>query len=160
ALAKLEPVPDRPMPLPQSAPHLLERFKTDHQNDKSSDTRIKTSIKSTLQQQVNDILERHQAVLKANDINNIAAVVLDVETGASIAYAGNISHPEDPQMESDVDVVNAPRSPGSTLKPLLYASMLHDGLILPNSLIPDIPAQLAGYHPQDCHLVEDVPRLA
>ncbi|MDB5133862.1 MAG: pbpC [Mucilaginibacter sp.] len=155
SLAKLEPVPDRPMPLPQSAPHLLERFKVDHENDKHGDTRIKTSIKSGLQQQVNDILERHHSVLKANDINNIAAVVLDVETGAAIAYAGNIAHPEDPEMESDVDVVNAPRSPGSTLKPLLYASMLHDGLILPNSLIPDIPTQIAGYHPENFDLGYD-----
>ncbi|MBS1523014.1 MAG: penicillin-binding protein 1C [Bacteroidetes bacterium] len=155
ALAKLEPVPDRPMPLPQLAPHLLERFKSDHQNDKTGDTRIRTTIKSNLQQQVNDILERHHSVLKANDINNIAAVVLDVETGAAVAYAGNISHPEDPEMESDVDVVNAPRSPGSTLKPLLYASMLHDGLILPNSLIPDIPTQIAGYHPENFDLGYD-----
>lgn len=155
SLAKLEPVPDRPMPLPQSAPHLLERFKADHQNDLHGDTRVKTSIKANLQQQVNDILERHHSVLKANDINNIAAVVLDVETGAAIAYAGNISHPEDPDMESDVDVVNAPRSPGSTLKPLLYASMLHDGLILPNSLIPDIPTQIAGYHPENFDLGYD-----
>ena len=155
ALAKLEPVPDRPMPLPQSAPHLLERFKSDHKNDKTGDTRIRTTIKSNLQQQVNDILERHHSVLKANDINNIAAVILDVETGAAVAYAGNISHPEDPEMESDVDVVNAPRSPGSTLKPLLYASMLHDGLILPNSLIPDIPTQIAGYHPENFDLGYD-----
>jgi penicillin-binding protein 1C len=154
-LAKLEPVPDKPVPLPQSAPHLLQRFKADHQNDKQGDTRIKTSIKSGLQQQVNDILERHHSVLKANDINNIAAVVLDVETGAAVAYAGNIAHPEDPEMESDVDVVNAPRSPGSTLKPLLYAFLLHDGLILPNSLIPDIPTQIAGYHPENFDLGYD-----
>ncbi len=155
ALAKLEPVPDRPMPLPQSAPHLLERFKADHQNDKEGNTRLQTTIKSTLQQQVNDLLERNHTILKANDINNIAAVVLDVETGSAVAYAGNISHPEDPEMESDVDVVNAPRSPGSTLKPLLYASMLHDGLILPNSLIPDIPTQIAGYHPENFDLGYD-----
>lgn len=155
ALAKLEPVPDRPLPLPQLAPHLLERFKSEHQGEKASETRIKTTIKSTLQQQVNDILERHHSVLKANDINNIAALVLDVETGAALAYTGNITHPEDPEMESDVDVVNAPRSPGSTLKPLLYASMLHDGLILPNSLIPDIPTQIAGYHPENFDLGYD-----
>jgi penicillin-binding protein 1C len=58
-------------------------------------------------------------------------------------------------MESDVDVVNAPRSPGSTLKPLLYASMLHDGLLLPNSLMPDIPTQIAGYHPENFDLGYD-----
>ncbi|MCR8560553.1 penicillin-binding protein 1C [Mucilaginibacter sp. BJC16-A38] len=155
ALAKFEPVPDRPMPLPTLAPHLLERFKADHQNNVHGDTRLKTSIKSTLQQQVNEILERHHQVLKSNDINNIAAVVLDVETGSTLAYAGNIAHPEDPEMESDVDVVNAPRSPGSTLKPILYANMLHDGLLLPNSLMPDIPTQIAGYHPENFDLGYD-----
>ena len=154
-LAKLEPVPERPVALPQFAPHLLQRFKNDHQNNPIGSTRIQTSIKLTLQQQVNQILEQRHQVLKANDINNIAAVVLNVETGATLAYAGNISHPEDTTMESDVDVVNAPRSPGSTLKPLLYASMLHDGLILPNSLIPDIPTQIAGYHPENFDLGYD-----
>jgi len=155
SLAKLEPVPDRPVALPQLAPHLLARFRADNKNSGNGDTRIKTSIRATLQQQVSQILERHHQVLKANDINNIAAVVLDVETGATLAYAGNISHPEDTTMQSDVDVVNAPRSPGSTLKPLLYASMLHDGLLLPNSLMPDIPTQIAGYHPENFDLGYD-----
>ena len=155
ALAKFEPVPEKPVPLPQAAPHLLQRFKADFKRNKQPLTRLKTTIKSNLQEQVGDILEKHHQVLKANDINNIAAVVLDVETGATLAYAGNISHREDPEMESDVDVVNAPRSPGSTLKPLLYASMLHDGLILPNSLIPDVPTQIAGYHPENFDLGYD-----
>jgi penicillin-binding protein 1C len=155
ALARLEPVPDRPMPLPQLAPHLLQRFKADHQAKPAGDTRITSSIKSSLQQQVNDILEQHHSLLKANDINNIAAIVLDVETGATLAYAGNIAHREDPQMESDVDVIDAPRSPGSTLKPLLYAAMLHDGLLLPNSLMPDVPTMIAGYHPENFDLGYD-----
>jgi penicillin-binding protein 1C len=154
-LAKFEPIPDKPVPLPQMAPHLLQLFKTDYLINKQTLTRIKTTIKSNLQQQVADILEKHHQVLKANDINNIAAVVLDVETGATLAYAGNIAHREDPEMQSDVDVINAPRSPGSTLKPLLYASMLHDGLILPNSLIPDVPTQIAGYHPENFDLGYD-----
>jgi len=155
ALAKFEPVPDRPVALPQLAPHLLQRFKSDNESAKHSDTRLKTTIRATLQQQVSEVLERHHQVLKSNEINNIAAVVLDVETGAAVAYAGNISHPEDPEMESDVDVVDAPRSPGSTLKPLLYANMLHDGLLLPNSLMPDIPTQIAGYHPENFDLGYD-----
>jgi len=155
-LSKLEPVPEKPVPLPELAPHLLERFKEDCQSGKhTGPTRITTTINAELQQQVNDILERHHAVLAANHINNIAAVVLDVETGATLAYAGNINHHEDTTMESDVDVVNAPRSPGSTLKPLLYAAMLHDGFMLPNSLVPDIPTQIAGYHPENFDLGYD-----
>jgi penicillin-binding protein 1C len=156
ALAKLEPMPDKPVPLPQMAPHLLERFKSDYQsNTQQGSTRIITTIKYDLQQQVNDIVERHHQVLKANHINNIAAIVLDVQTGNTLAYTGNINHPEDTLMESHVDVIGAPRSPGSTLKPLLYASMLHDGFLLPNTLMPDIPTQIAGYHPENFDLGYD-----
>ncbi|MDB5117644.1 MAG: pbpC, partial [Mucilaginibacter sp.] len=155
-LAKLEPMPDKPVPLPQQAPHLLERFKNDYQvNNQQGSTRITTTIKTELQQQVNDIIERHHNVLKANHINNMAAIVLDVQSGATLAYVGNINHPEDTLMESNVDVISAPRSPGSTLKPLLYASMLHDGYLLPNSLMPDIPTQIAGYHPENFDLGYD-----
>jgi penicillin-binding protein 1C len=154
-LAKLEPVPEKPVPLPTLAPHLLQRFKTDNLAHKLNGGRVKTSINSVLQQNVADIIERHHQFLKANDIRNAAAIVLDVETGQALAYVGNINHPENKDMESDVDVISAPRSPGSTLKPILYAAMLHDGLILPNSIIPDIPTQIAGYHPQNFDLGYD-----
>src|SRR3984885_15194218 len=99
SLDKLEPVPDLPLPLPQYAPHLLQRFKVDSQAKRFGDTRLRTTIRTNLQRQVNEILERHHQQLKANDINNIAAIVLDVETGATLAYAGNISHPEDTLMQ-------------------------------------------------------------
>jgi penicillin-binding protein 1C len=155
-LSKLEPMPDKPVPLPQIAPHMLERFKVDYRvRHQEGSTRITTTLKVQLQQQVNEIIERHHIVLRANHINNIAAIVLDVETGATLAYAGNVYHPEDAQLESSVDVISAPRSPGSTLKPMLYAAMLHDGLILPNSLVPDIPTQIAGYHPENFDLGYD-----
>nr|WP_255670500.1 penicillin-binding protein 1C [Mucilaginibacter sp. UR6-11] len=155
SLAKLEPVPEKPFPLPALAPHLLQRFKTDQTAHKQNGGRIKTAVNSILQQNVTDIIERHHQLLKANDIRNAAAIVLDVETGQTLAYVGNIDHPENRDMESDVDVIAAPRSPGSTLKPILYAAMLHDGAILPNSLIPDIPTQIAGYHPQNFDLGYD-----
>nr|WP_249665285.1 penicillin-binding protein 1C [Mucilaginibacter sp. Bleaf8] len=154
-LAKLEPMPDKPLPLPQIAPHLLERFKAEHRGNGQTGTRVRTTLKAELQQQVSDILERHHRVLRANQINNIAAVVLNVETGAALAYTGNVYHPDEAQLESHVDVINAPRSPGSTLKPLLYAAMLHDGFILPNTLVPDIPTQIAGYHPENYDLGYD-----
>ncbi|MGY3214758.1 penicillin-binding protein 1C [Mucilaginibacter sp. HD30] len=154
-LAKLEPVPDKPVPLPRLAPHLLQRFRVDNMATGQNGGRVKTSINGVLQQNVADIVERHHQLLKGNNIRNAAAIVLDVETGQTLAYVGNINHPENLDMESDVDVIAAPRSPGSTLKPILYAAMLHDGLILPNSLIPDIPTQIAGYHPQNFDLGYD-----
>lgn len=146
ALSSAEPLPDKPHALPQEAPHLLHRFR---QEKNSPSTRLRTSLQGALQKNVNDILYRHHLQLKANGINNAAALVLDVETGHALAYVGNVYNPDDPEMESYVDIIQAPRSPGSTLKPLLYAGMLNDGLILPHTILPDVPTQIAGYTPQN-----------
>lgn len=155
-LAKMEPLPDQPLPLPQEAPHLLDLFRRDYQQQQTSEpTRIKTTLLADLQHNATAIAERYHNSYKANGINNAAVLVLDVETGNTLAYVGNIYHPSDPELESHVDIIQARRSPGSTLKPVLYAAMLNDGLILPNTLIPDIPTQIAGYSPQNFDLGYD-----
>jgi penicillin-binding protein 1C len=155
ALAKAEPLPGKPLALPQFATHLLQRFKQDMKRTASATTLIKTTIDLGLQKDVAHIIDQHHNVLKGNGINNICALVLAVETGNVLAYAGNISYTTNAEMESDVDVIKAPRSAGSTLKPLLYATMLSDGMILPNSIIPDIPTQIGGYAPQNFDLSYD-----
>jgi penicillin-binding protein 1C len=93
-----------------------------------------------------NILERHHSELKSNGINNAAALVADVETGDVLAYIGNVSDGTN-EFNGDVDVITAPRSTGSILKPFLFASMLSEGDILPTTLVPDIPTQIAGYSP-------------
>jgi penicillin-binding protein 1C len=152
-LAKLEPLPDKPQQLPQYASHLLQRFKNDNKAWQD-ETRIKTTIDGNLQRNVTTIVQQHQSILKGNGINNACALVLDVETGNTLAYVGNIKD-GNREMEADVDVIAAPRSPGSALKPLLYAAMLSDGLILPNSIIPDIPTQIGSYAPKNFDLDYD-----
>ncbi|MET6999826.1 penicillin-binding protein 1C [Chitinophaga defluvii] len=155
-LAKLEPLPDQPLPLPQWAPHLLDKFRQDYTRQKGkTSTRIQTTLDAALQRNVTGITERYNAAYKANGINNAAALVLDVETGNTLAYVGNVYNPSDPEMESHVDIIQARRSPGSTLKPILYAAMLSDGMILPNTLVADIPTQIAGYTPQNFDLGYD-----
>ncbi len=157
-LAKLEPLPGEPKALPQLAPHLLQRFVEDCPSDrviragKNNNTisfKTSTTIDFDLQKQVNRIIELHHKQLKENGINNAAALVLDVESGNALAYTGNVYHPDNSELESHVDVVRARRSPGSALKPILYAAMLSDGMILPHSLLPDIPTQIGGYTPQN-----------
>ncbi len=154
-LAKLEPLPGEPVSVPQFAPHLLQRFKEDSKSDLHNITILKTTIDLGLQKNVAGILEQHHTVLKGNGVNNACALVLDVETGNVLSYVGNIAATKDAEMESDVDIIKAPRSPGSTLKPLLYAAMLSDGMILPNSIVPDIPTQIGGYAPQNFDLGYD-----
>ncbi len=150
-LAKLESLPVKPLPLPQDAPHLLQRYKKEYSRHSSS-TKIKTTINGTLQKAVTRLLQQQQQILRGNGINNICALVLDVESGNTMAYVGNIYQPSNKELESDVDVIAASRSPGSTLKPILYAAMLSDGSILPNALVPDIPTEIAGYIPQNFDL--------
>lgn len=157
-LAKLEPLPSEPKALPQLAPHLLDRFKRDYATiNKNSPiaTSIQTTIDGNLQTQVNRIILQHHEQLKGNQINNAAAMVVEIETGNIKAYIGNVYEPSNPEIESHVDVLSSVRSPGSTLKPLLYASLLTEGTMLPKQLIPDIPTQIGGYAPENFDLGYD-----
>lgn len=145
-LSLSEPLPGKPVPLPQYAPHLLQRFRKERAKHKTASAR--TSIDLGLQMKVSDIVQRHHEVLKANAIKNLSALVLDVETGEALAYVGNISSDE-ADYQSYVDIVTAPRSPGSTLKPILFAAAMTDGQLLPDMLLPDVPTQIGGYTPQN-----------
>src|SRR5690606_11316389 len=154
-LAKLEPLPGKPLPLPRLAPHLLERYKQEYATLGRRSTRVPTTINAALQQQVAGIIDRYHRNLSANGIQNAAALVLEVETGKTLAYIGNVHTPQNSGAESQVDMITSLRSPGSTLKPILYAAMLTDGLILPNTLIADVPTQIGGYAPQNYDLGYD-----
>ena len=155
-LAKLEPLPGEPRPLPQYAPHLLDRFRKEYillqKENPALTTGIQTTIDGKLQQQVNRLVKMHHEQLKGSQVNNTAAMVMDVRSGNILAYVGNIYEPEDVSLESHVDVLASPRSPGSTLKPLLYASLLSEGSLLQTQLIPDIPTQIGGYTPRNFDL--------
>ena len=154
-ISKLEPLPEKPVSLPQLAPQLVDRIYFNRFNKKKPGiAKFVTTIDAPLQQQVNEMLARHSSGWIANGIHNGAAIVIEVETGKTLAYAGNI--PNDKKAHhNEVDVIVDPRSPGSTLKPLLFSAMLTDGLILPTTLIPDIPTQIAGYAPKNFNLEYD-----
>ncbi len=148
-LAKSEPLPAEPLPLPDNAPHLFDRiFSKTGGGHEAEVFRKKTSINPQFQQKLSEILARHQSVYRGNDINNLAAVVVDVRSGAVVAYVGNVVGAGREHGES-VDCVAAPRSTGSILKPYLYASALQSGDILPNSLLDDVPMSFGDYRPEN-----------
>ena len=137
-----EGLPIKPYPLPQIAPHLLQKISKTHQGN-----RIKTTIDFQLQKQVNTIVSNHYNALMQNEIYNSAVLILDVNTREVLAYIGN--SPTDKAHQKDVDIVDKPRSTGSILKPFLYASMLDSGDLLPNTLIADVPSQFGSYTPEN-----------
>jgi penicillin-binding protein 1C len=147
-LAIDEPLPQKPYDLPQIAPHLLQRVAKNQEG-----TRLKTTVDIALQNRVNQIAKYYYNQYKQNEVNNLAIIVIDIKTRNIISYVGN--SPTDLNHQKDVDIIDAPRSTGSILKPLLYAAMLDEGELLPNTLVADIPTQISGYTPQNFNLTFD-----
>ncbi|MBK8656116.1 MAG: penicillin-binding protein 1C [Haliscomenobacter sp.] len=145
SLAVSESLPEAPLPLPQLAPHLLDRAVKE-----GAPARLKTSIDLQLQFSATETASRHQAILSQNGIHNLAALIVHVPSGDVLAYVGNAPN-AGPEHGGAVDVIAAPRSSGSIFKPFLYALALQEGLILPHSLLPDIPMNINGYRPENFH---------
>ncbi|MCC6599563.1 MAG: penicillin-binding protein 1C [Crocinitomicaceae bacterium] len=143
-LSCLEPLPQKPFPLPQEANHLLMTACKKY----GKGSRFSTSIDGAIQRQAKNILQQHISRLETNGVHNAAILILDVKTGNVLAYIGNSDDPGS-RYSNKVDIIQAPRSTGSILKPFLYAAMLKEGLILPNALVPDIPVQYEGFSPQN-----------
>lgn len=141
-LSIAESLPQKPYPLPQTAPHLLQNI-----SKKNKGERVKTTIKKQLQKQVNRVVFNHYNTLKQNEIYNISVLVLDIKTRKILSYVGNA--PTDKYHQKSVDIINKPRSTGSILKPFLYAAMLDAGDILPNTLVADVPSQFGNYSPEN-----------
>jgi penicillin-binding protein 1C len=139
-----ERIPEAPNPMPLLAGHLLNRVYNENPG-----TLQHTTVELSLQQEVSRIIELHHKRLQSNEIHNLAAIVLEVESGNIAAYVGNCGYPFERNHGNDVDIIQAHRSTGSLLKPLLFAAMIDDGKILPESLIPDIPINLGGFSPRN-----------
>lgn len=143
-LAKAEPLPQKPKPLPQVAPHLLTRAI----NEGKSEHRILSTIDRKVQLQTSQVIDKHHRLLRENQIVNAAAIVVEVESGQVISYIGNTKKQNDYD-GNDVDIITAERSSGSILKPFLYALMQKEGQILPNTILADVPTQFGNYSPKN-----------
>ncbi|MBR4427833.1 MAG: transglycosylase domain-containing protein, partial [Clostridia bacterium] len=135
-----EPLPGEPLPLPSHAFHYVESA--------PHGVRTRSSIQYHLQLAVEEAVRRRSDALAAEGVADMAAVVMDNASGAVVAYVGN-SSPERERPGRQVDIASAPRSTGSILKPFLYAGALSAGVILPRTLLPDVPVNLGGFAPQN-----------
>ena len=141
-LALMEKLPGKPFPLPEIAQHLTEKIRREHKGE-----RVKTTIDFHLQKKANRIAKEHYFNLHQNQINNLAILILDIETRNVLAYVGNA--PTTKENNNYVDIIDKSRSTGSVLKPFLYASLLDAGELLPNTLVADIPTVINGYSPKN-----------
>ncbi len=151
SLAKEEPLPQKPLPLPRLAPHLLDRAYLEQiKGKKDKLSKVKTTLDRSLQEQVIRLVNKQHDLLKGNEIHNAAAIVVEVKTGKVRAYVGNAPKTGAAHGQ-DVDIIMAPRSTGSILKPFLSAFAMQDGLVLPQTVLSDVPTYMNGYRPENYH---------
>lgn len=151
-LARREPLPPAPGAVPRRAPHLLERVRAERRavwRTGDGSPWVRTTLSREVQARSSAVLARHHRRLAESGVHNAAALVAEVDTGRILAYVGNLSRFDLPDQGHWVDVIPAPRSTGSILKPLLFAAMLEAGEILPGQLVPDIPTRLGSFHPEN-----------
>ena len=143
ARAQLLPTFRSPSNLPSHAPH----FVRDHVPYDGA-SRIRTTLDLDLQRLLEARLADHVERRRRDGITNAAAMLVDVRSMEVLALVGSAGF-FDESIAGQVNGVRARRSPGSTLKPLLFALALDEGLIHPMTLLEDAPRRYAAYTPEN-----------
>jgi penicillin-binding protein 1C len=140
--AMREPLPTARRAFPASAPHLADRLRAAEPARQVHRTTLDADLQAALEELAADTLRDlpGQATL--------ALLVVDPQSGAIRASVGSADYTSDAR-RGFVDMTQALRSPGSTLKPLVYGLAFSDALVHPETLLNDRPTDYAGYAPQN-----------
>ncbi|MEP1032195.1 penicillin-binding protein 1C [Ekhidna sp.] len=142
-LAMTEELKPKRRDLPNHAPHLSRRLKANTKNKI-----IKTYLEYESQKRIEEIASAHINRLKYLNVTNTSIIVIENKTRRVISYVGSANF-YDEQSAGQVDGVSAIRSPGSTLKPLLYALHYDKGNLSPKRRIADVQMSFGGYEPEN-----------
>jgi penicillin-binding protein 1C len=142
AEAASEPVPHRRLSLPLDAPHLARELRQADPHDPV----IRTTLDPLLQHRVEDLLRREAAALDPQA--SFAAIVVDNRDRRVLAYVGNADFLSSGR-HGTIDMVRAIRSPGSALKPFIYAMAFDRLIIHPETILEDQPRHFGDYSPTD-----------
>ncbi|WP_258108887.1 penicillin-binding protein 1C [Campylobacter lari] len=125
------------------APHLARRLLADKE-------KIISSIDKKIQIKFEEKAKEYSYKLQQKGIKNLAILLADTKTNKVLAYVGSNDF-YDFASFGQVDGVIAKRSVGSTLKPLLFAFAIDEGLIVPESLMLDVPTYFSNFAPQNAN---------
>lgn len=128
--------------VPHYAPHLSYKLKL-----QGGDI-IKTNLDLNTQLKTEKLVEDYVRIQRLRNIKNAAVVIIDNQTHKIITYIGSSGF-TDTSDGGQVNGAAAVRQPGSTLKPLLYAACMDEGLLAPKMTITDVALNYEGYAPEN-----------
>ncbi len=129
--------------LPFEAPHFTQFVLRT-----TSAPNVKTTLQLSLQRQIEQKLTQYLDTKKQLGVKNAAVILTDSESGEVLSYVGSSSF-FNSEILGQNDGVLARRSPGSALKPFVYALAMQEGVLHPKTLLKDLPIQYAVYEPEN-----------
>ncbi len=142
--AMRQPMVAHRRPSPMLAPH----FSLFARNRLGAQPNLVTTLDLAKQRSLEQLVFRHVVHIRQEGITNAAAVILDRKTREVLAMVGSVDFFDD-KTQGQVNNAISSRSPGSTLKPFLYALAFDQGLIIPESRLLDVPTDFSGYTPDN-----------
>ncbi|MDO7853271.1 penicillin-binding protein 1C [Hymenobacter convexus] len=139
-----EPLDMQRRAAPALAPHLARRLVTRFPGQPI----IHSTLQRTPQAKAEDLTRNYVRRLRELGISQAAVLVVNNRTRAVEAYVGSADF-QDAASSGQVDGVRAIRSPGSTLKPFLYALAVDRGIATPKLKLPDVPTNFSGFRPEN-----------
>src|SRR5208282_4000068 len=129
--------------LPYLAPHLVDRVLAISDSERVNST-LDPGVQSLLELQLRTFIERSRHL----GIHNGAVILVDYRTMQVKGYVGSANYFEN-QIDGQVNGLLGRRSPGSALKPFIYALAIDQGLIHPRTMLKDTAVRIAAYNPEN-----------
>ncbi len=134
----------RPAPVPRLTPHYARRILNEHPGAAIVRSKLDLAQQETMERSVSDFLSRE----RSRGLRNAAAILVHAPTREVCGYIGSAGFLNE-GIQGQVDGVTARRSPGSALKPFIYALGFDAGLIQPRTLLDDAPKRFSSYNPEN-----------
>ena len=139
------PVVARPrFSMPHEAPHFVDAVLSARTGGQDIDTTLDAGLQRLLERQI----ERYLVQYGDRGIRNAASILVDTRDMSVRAWVGSAGYWNE-DIDGQVNGVLAKRSPGSTLKPFVYALALDQGLLHPQTMLRDLPSSFGPFTPEN-----------
>lgn len=141
-IANAAHLPNRRLELPMLAANLADAKRRSHPENQTYPTTLRKNVQAAME------AVARQAARGLPPKVSVAIMVADSQSGRILAHVGSANY-LDASRSGWIDMTRVQRSPGSTLKPLIYGLAFEQGLIAQETIIEDRPADFFGYRPKN-----------